>query len=171
MPHRYLRTGDPWSASLAGYPLTDAATQHLVREWAACRQNRFVNPPERECEVAQQLYRYRVFPVAPSVSAPYQIGMVLWDITEIKHLQDQLIQSEKAAKSGNHGIRHGPHEINNPAQAILSMAELIQENRPEDGQGSLPPISSAMPATCPTSFGILPDTPVRRGWRAKPTSM
>lgn len=129
LAHRYFsRTGE----SLVGHSLaecltlTDATTQHLVREWAALSTESLREPPERECEVAQRLYRYRVFPVAPSVSAPYQIGMVLWDITEDKHLQDQLIQSEKLTSLGTM-VSGMAHEINNPAQAILSMAELIQE--------------------------------------------
>ena len=65
-----------------------------------CRQNRFVNLLSVNAKSPKRLYRYRVFTVAPSVSAPYQIGMGVWDITEDKHLQDQLIQSEKLTSLG-----------------------------------------------------------------------
>jgi PAS domain S-box-containing protein len=129
LAHRYFsRTGESLvGRSLAEcLALTSADTQHLVQEWARLPIELLREPPERECEVAQRLYRYRFFPVAPSASAPYQVGMVLWDITDDKHLQDQLIQSEKLTGLGTM-VSGMAHEINNPAQAILSMAELIQE--------------------------------------------
>ena len=53
---------------------------------------------------------------------------MLWDVTDDKHLQDQLIQSEKLTSLGTM-VSGMAHEINNPAQAILSMAELIQEEK------------------------------------------
>ena len=131
LAHRYFsRNGE----SLVGRTLaeclawTNTATQHLVQEWATLSTESLRDAPERECEVAQRLYRYRFFPVAPSGSAPYQLGMVLWDITDDKHLQDQLIQSEKLTSLGTM-VSGMAHEINNPAQAILSMAELIQEEQ------------------------------------------
>lgn len=106
--------------------LTEAATHQLVREWAILQADSPCQPPERECEVANRLYRYRFFPVATPESSQYQIGIVLWDITDDKHLQDQLIQSEKLTSLGTM-VSGMAHEINNPTQAILSMAELIQE--------------------------------------------
>lgn len=81
---------------------------------------------ERECEVAKRVYRYRFFPVAAPERSQAQLGIVLWDITEEKQLQDQLIQAEKLSSLGTM-VSGMAHEINNPAQAILSMAELIQE--------------------------------------------
>ena len=53
---------------------------------------------------------------------------MLWDVTDDKHLQDQLIQSEKLTSLGTM-VSGMAHEINNPAQAILSMAELIREEK------------------------------------------
>ena len=75
---------------------------------------------ERECEVAKRVYRYRFFPVAAREGSQYQLGIVLWDITEEKRLQDQLIQAE-TFKPRHDGVGYGA-EINNPAQAILGMA-------------------------------------------------
>ncbi len=131
LAHRYFsRTED----SLVGCSLAeclglpDAAARHLVQEWATLSADSLREHAECECEVAQRLYRYRCFPVAQSASAPYQVGIVLWDITEDKHLQDQLIQSEKLTSLGTM-VSGMAHEINNPAQAILSMAELIQEEQ------------------------------------------
>ncbi|MBS0171791.1 MAG: PAS domain S-box protein [Nitrospira sp.] len=128
LAHRYF---SPTGESLVGRSLADclilpqAAAHRLVQEWSSFSTESLPDPPERECEVAQRIYRYRCFPVTPSVSAPYQVGMVLWDITEDKQLQDQLIQSEKLTSLGTM-VSGMAHEINNPAQAILSMAELIQ---------------------------------------------
>ena len=81
---------------------------------------------ERECEVGARIYRYRFFPVPSSERSHAQFGIVLWDITEEKQFQSQLIQAEKLSSLGTM-VSGMAHEINNPAQAILSMAELIQE--------------------------------------------
>lgn len=83
-------------------------------------------PPEGECELAGRTYRYRFFPVAAAESGEHHTGIMLWDITEDKQLQDQLIQTEKLSGLGTM-VSGMAHEINNPAQAILSMAELIQD--------------------------------------------
>ena len=129
LAHQYFAHADE---SLIGRPLsvclamTEPAIQHAVSGWAALQAEPTQQLPERECQVATRLYRYRFFPVATPESSQYQIGIVLWDITEDKQLQDQLIQSEKLTGLGTM-VSGMAHEINNPAQAILSMAELIQE--------------------------------------------
>ncbi|GAB1722436.1 MAG: PAS domain S-box protein [Nitrospira sp. CR1.1] len=131
LAHHYFALS---GASLVGRPLFDclalseAASQQLVKEWAALNADSPHQTPERECEVASRLYRYRFFPVATPEPSQDQIGMVLWDVTDDTHLQDQLIQSEKLASLGTM-VSGMAHEINNPAQAILSMAELIQEEQ------------------------------------------
>lgn len=79
---------------------------------------------DREFEMQKRLYRYRCFPVAVRGGGGHQVGLVLWDITEQKHLQDQLIQAEKLASLGTL-VSGMAHEINNPVQSILGMAELI----------------------------------------------
>ncbi len=64
-------------------------------------------------------------------SVQQQTGIVIWDVTEQKQIQDQLIQTEKLASLGT--LVFGmAHEINNPVQGILGMAEIIrEENDPE----------------------------------------
>jgi signal transduction histidine kinase len=65
------------------------------------------------------------------VRSQYQVGILLWDITDDKQLQDELIQAEKLSSLGTM-VSGMAHEINNPAQAILSMAELIQDEDDPD---------------------------------------
>ena len=87
---------------------------------------------EREFEVSKRLYRYRLFPVAFHGSTSRQIGLVIWDITEEKRLQDQLMQAEELASLGTL-VSGMAHEVNNPVQAIYGMAELIlDENASEN---------------------------------------
>lgn len=87
---------------------------------------------EREFEVNKRLYRYRLFPVAFHGSTSREIGLVIWDITEEKRLQDQLMQAEKLASLGTL-VSGMAHEVNNPVQAIYGMAELIlDENASEN---------------------------------------
>ena len=86
---------------------------------------------EREVEVRKRVYRYRFFPVTLRGAERRQGGLVMWDITEQKQLQDQLIQAEKLASLGTL-VSGMAHEINNPVQGILGMAEIIlQEEDPE----------------------------------------
>src|SRR5207249_6043911 len=68
--------------------------------------------------------QYHLFPVKIREKEPDQTGIVLWDITEKKQLQDQLIQAEKLASLGTL-VSGMAHEINNPVQGILGMAETI----------------------------------------------
>jgi PAS domain S-box-containing protein len=56
---------------------------------------------------------------------------VIRDLTDRKHLELQLIQSEKMASVGE--LAAGvAHEINNPLSGILSNAEFLQEEIPEE---------------------------------------
>jgi PAS domain S-box-containing protein len=70
---------------------------------------------------------------------PLELSLAMWrtesgtffsgiirDITERKQAQDQLIQAEKLASLGTL-VSGMAHEINNPIQGILGMAEIIQE--------------------------------------------
>ena len=81
---------------------------------------------DREMELAQRIYRYRCFSVAIRGSERPQTGLVIRDVTHEKQMQDQLIQAEKLASLGTM-VSGMAHEINNPAQAILGMAELIAQ--------------------------------------------
>ncbi len=136
LAHRYFAAD---GSSLLGHDLshflalTDVATQRLAQEWSTLSPEVAQGLSERECEVAKRIYRYRFFPVPAREGSQYQLGIVLWDITEEKRLQDQLIQAEKLSSLGTM-VSGMAHEINNPAQAILSMAELIQE---EDDPGKI----------------------------------
>ena len=77
-----------------------------------------------EFDLGKRKYRYRGFPVALRGSERQQAGLVIWDITEQQQLQDQLIQAEKLASLGT--LVFGmAHEINNPVQGIMGMAEII----------------------------------------------
>ena len=129
LAHRYFA---PIGTSLIGQPLStflalsEGATERLAHEWSALSKDSGQGLSERECAVGSRVYRYRFFSVPLSEQSQAQLGIVLWDITEEKQLQDQLIQAEKLSSLGTM-VSGMAHEINNPAQAILSMAELIQE--------------------------------------------
>ena len=88
-------------------------------------------PREREFEARGRIFRFRLFPVARWENQRQQAGLVLWDITEQRQLQDQLIQAEKLSSLGTL-VSGMAHEINNPVQGILGMAEIIlQEPDPK----------------------------------------
>ncbi len=61
------------------------------------------------------------------------IGAVasLRDITELKRLEDQLIQSEKLAAMGQM-IAGVAHELNNPLTAILGVTELVRDHSTDE---------------------------------------
>ncbi len=86
---------------------------------------------DRQFEARNHTYRYRCFPVAMRGSERPYTGLVMWDVTDEKRLQDQLVQAEKLASLGTM-VSGMAHEINNPAQAILGMAELIMEEQAAD---------------------------------------
>ncbi|HRB15558.1 MAG TPA: PAS domain S-box protein [Nitrospira sp.] len=134
LAHQYFA---PPGESLIGRPLceclslSEPALQQLMLEWSTHTSDSPHRLSERECEVAARLYRYRFFPVSTPESPQYQLGILLWDITDDKQLQDELIQAEKLSSLGTM-VSGMAHEINNPAQAILSMAELIQDEDDPD---------------------------------------
>ncbi len=115
-------------------PLTAVQWQRLLtdlRETTA--QSR--SPQEREFEAHKRMYRYRLFPVTLRETYRLQAGIVLWDITEQRLLQDQLIQAEKLSSLGTL-VSGMAHEINNPVQGIMGMAEIIlQEENPDRSEG------------------------------------
>lgn len=81
---------------------------------------------DREFERHGRLYRYRLFPLAIRGSEKPQSGLVIWDITEQKRLGEQLIQAEKLASLGTL-VSGMAHEVNNPAQGIMGLAQIILE--------------------------------------------
>ncbi|MGH7229725.1 MAG: ATP-binding protein, partial [Nitrospiraceae bacterium] len=86
---------------------------------------------DREFQSQKRVYRYRLFPVAIRGSERPQTGLVIWDVTEEKQLQDQLAQAERLASLGTL-VSGMAHEINNPAQAILGMAEIMVEENDQE---------------------------------------
>jgi signal transduction histidine kinase len=111
-------------------PLTAPRWEDLVADLRAVTANGRL-PTEREFEMRKRAYRYRLFPVTLRDDKRQQTGIVIWDITEQKQLQDQLIQAEKLSSLGTL-VSGMAHEINNPVQGILGMAEIIlQESDPE----------------------------------------
>jgi PAS domain S-box-containing protein len=117
---------------MACLPLSRSAKDRLTQDFVEVLLSGQRPPLDREFEGGKRVFRYRLFPVSTDRHAPrYEVGIVLWDITEEKQFQEQLMQTDKLASLGTM-VSGMAHEINNPAQAILSMAELIQEE--EDPQ-------------------------------------
>ena len=76
-------------------------------------------------------YRYCLFPILFDDIETAQIGLIVWDVSEQKKLQDQLIQSEKLSSLGTL-VAGMVHEVRSPMQAILGMSDLIlEEEKPE----------------------------------------
>ncbi len=107
--------------------LPPPARARLDRELAAVSAGA-LRPADPEFEVEKRVYQYRLFPLMLRAGEPPRTGMVIWDVTEQKQLQDQLLQTEKLASLGTM-VSGMAHEINNPTQAILGMAELLLEER------------------------------------------
>jgi PAS domain S-box-containing protein len=107
--------------------LPPPARERLERELAAVRAGT-PRAPDPEFEADKRVYRYRLFPLMLRAGEPPQTGTIIWDVTEERQIQDHLLQTEKLASLGTM-VSGMAHEINNPAQAILGMAELLQEER------------------------------------------
>ncbi len=116
--------------SLVGHHITDLLPSEVVH---SCQLVAAAQPQRGEGDAIKQdreflgqdrVYRYRCFPVAMRGSERPHLGLVMWDTTEERRLQDHLVQSQKLASLGTM-VSGMAHEINNPAQAILGMSELI----------------------------------------------
>jgi PAS domain S-box-containing protein len=105
-----------WQNIVATYESHGAATERSEGE---------METPDR------RVYQYRLFPVHLGQSSQRQTGIVIWDVTEHKQLQDQLIQAEKLSSLGTL-VSGTAHEINNPVQGILAMAEIIVDEKDPD---------------------------------------
>jgi PAS domain S-box-containing protein len=107
-------------------PLVSSARERFMRDFLEIRVSGEKSLLDKEFEAGKRIFRYRLFPVSVNQAAPCRVGIVLWDVTEEKEFQEQLMQTDKLASLGTM-VSGMAHEINNPAQAILSMAELIQD--------------------------------------------
>lgn len=85
-------------------------------------------PLPAEFGMNDRTYGYRLFPVSLTGREVVQTGIVVWDVTEHKRLQAQVIHSEKLSSLGTL-VSGMVHEIRNPLQAIKGMAGLISEER------------------------------------------
>jgi signal transduction histidine kinase len=124
-------------STLIGRPVGDVLPIHSpLRGFGANRThspsaNHHDDRYDRAFEMHERLYQYRFFPVAWHASKRGDTGIVISDVTEEKHLQDQLIHAQKLSSLGLL-MSSMAHEINNPIHGILSMAEiLLDETQPE----------------------------------------
>jgi PAS domain S-box-containing protein len=106
-------------------PLTRQCWQQKVVEHRGRREQGQKSEGELESP-NKRMYQYRLFPIRIAEGGQQQTGIVIWDVTEQKQLQEQLIQAEKLASLGTL-VSGMAHEINNPVQGILAMAEIIAE--------------------------------------------
>ena len=79
---------------------------------------------EGEFERNDRLYRYCVFPLPVKDDGQHKIGLMVWDFTENKHLQDQIFQTEKLSSLGTL-ISGMAHEMASPMQALVGISELL----------------------------------------------
>lgn len=119
-PHRAL----PGSLILDVLPLSAGDWTHLHRVAVGSPLERSAEDLDWEFTSNRRAYRCRPFPVSALDGGSERIGLMIWDVTEQRQLQDQLIQAEKLATLGTL-VSGMAHEMNNPMQGILSLAELI----------------------------------------------
>ncbi len=124
-------------AEMTGASLSDVLPEDVAqRSWVFMRrtpqtaENGYWQQ-DREFERHGKVYRYRLFPITIRGSERPQSGLVIWDITEQKRLGEQLIQAEKLASLGTL-VSGMAHEVNNPAQGILGMAQIILDETDPD---------------------------------------
>jgi PAS domain S-box-containing protein len=120
--------GLPGSLILDVLPFSSADWTRLSRAATPCPLAGAPPGPDHEFSAHGRIYRCRPFPV-PALDGPGElVGLMIWDVTEQHELQDQLIQAEKLATLGTL-VSGMAHEMNNPMQGILSLSELILDER------------------------------------------
>lgn len=129
LAYRYFGEG---REAMIGASLRDVLPEEVAqRSWVYMRrtpqaaENGYWEQ-DREFEHHGKVYQYRFFSLAIRGSERSQAGIVLWDITENKRLAEQIVQSEKLASLGTL-VAGMAHEVNNPAQSIMGLAQLMQD--------------------------------------------
>lgn len=107
-------------------PFTSAHWLRVEEEFACRTRTAVEDQQDQEFEVSDRTYSYRLFPISLEGQDDVQTGIVIWDITERKRLQEQLIQSEKLSGLGTL-VSGMVHEVRSPMQAIVGYADLIME--------------------------------------------
>ncbi len=134
LAHRYFGAGrDTLLGSVITevLPLKEARRSQLILRLKPHSAESGYWRQDHEFETQQRVYRYHLFSMAIHGGEHPQTGFVIRDVTEEKQLLGQLIQAEKLAGLGTM-VSGMAHEINNPAQAILGLAELmVDESAPE----------------------------------------
>lgn len=105
-------------------PFTPAEWKRLEEEFSRRRNEGEENLPDLEFEVRGRTYAYCLFPISLEGWEISETGIVIWDITERKKLQDQLIQSEKLSSLGTL-VSGMVHEVRSPMQSIVGYTDLI----------------------------------------------
>ncbi len=123
--------GLPGSLILDVLPFTSADWSRLSRAAVQCPLGGAPPDPDHEFALRGRVYRCRPFPVLTLDGVGSRVGLMIWDVTEQHELQDQLIQAEKLATLGTL-VSGMAHEMNNPMQGILSLSELILDEREPD---------------------------------------
>lgn len=129
LAYRYFGEG---RAKMLGALLNNVLSEEVAqRSWVYMRRTPQLAEngywqQDREFERHGKVYQYRFFPLAIRGSGQPQTGIVLWDITENKRLGEQIVQAEKLASLGTM-VAGMAHEVNNPAQGIMGLAELLRD--------------------------------------------
>jgi len=105
-------------------PFTSAEWNRLEEEFSRRGNEVEENLQDLEFEIRDRTYAYCLFPISLEGWEVSETGIVIWDMTERKKLQDQLIQSEKLSSLGTL-VSGMVHEVRSPMQSIVGYTDLI----------------------------------------------